>query len=279
MKYLPPVVSIEGTGVRRGLASPEAAILLEMPLDRMMTLILFNLARKGGVAVLARQPKLKLKVMDREKATEDYEKAFLEAIGEDGSVSQTAMQRVAVGMVKSVNEKMRGYSHKDSVNYYRQIIQQSWDEAKIAAGPEERSRVLEDNYDWMTMDRDYRTRVRDHYGTGQYYQPRWWDSYYGRPARTVPVPVVAPAGKLPAEAPLQPGTTIPAGKIPAEAADTSRVRMPGPALAEAIETDAKHLAPGLVGDVGAFTAKVTDVTNPVPVSSGSSGGSSSSGHS
>lgn len=280
MKYLPPVVSIEGTGVRRGLTSPEAALLLEMPLDRVMTLILFNLARKGGVAVLARQPKLKLKVMDPAKATEAYETAFIKSIGEDGSVSQTAMQRLAVDMVKAVNEKMRGYSRKDSVKYYRQVIQQSWDEAKIAAGPEERSRVLEDNYDWMTMDGDYRTRVRDHYGTGQYYQPRWWDSYYGRPARAVSL--AAPTGKLPAEQPLQPGTTVPAGKLPAEAPlppDTSRVKMAGPALAEAINSDAERLAPGLVGDVGKFTSKVTDVTNPVPVSSGSSGSSSSGGHS
>lgn len=286
MKYMPPVVSIEGTGVRRGLTSPEAAILLELPLDRVMTLILFNLARKGALAVLARQPKLKLKVMDRSKATEAYEKAFLGAIGEDGSVSQTAMQRLAVDMVGSVKDKMRGYSHKDTVKYYRQVIDQSWDEAKIAAGPEERSRVLEENYDWMTMDRDYRTRVRDHYGTGQYYQPRWWDSYYG--TSRVPSGAEAPAsrlrsitgaGKLPAEAPLQPGTTVPAGKLPAEAPEAGRVRMAGPALADSINSDAERLSPGLVGDVGKFTSKVTDVTNPVPVSSYSSSGGSSSGSS
>lgn len=285
MKYLPPVVSVEGTGVRRGLSSPEAAILLEMPLDRVMTLILFNLARKGGVAVLARQPKLKLKVMDPTKATEAYETAFIKAVAGDGSVSRAAMQKLAVDMVKSVREKMRGYSHKESVKYYRQVIEQSWDEARIAAGPEERSRVLEEHYDWMTMDRDYRTRVRDHYGTGQYYQPRWWDSYYG-PSR-VPSGVEAPASrlrsmtgaaKLPAEAPLQPGTAA-VGKLPAEAPDTARMKMAGPALADAINSDAERLSPGLVGDAAKFTSKVTDVTNPVPVSSGSSGGSSSGGHS
>jgi hypothetical protein len=272
MKYLPPVVSVEGTGVRRGLTSPEAALLLEMPLDRVMTLILFNLARKGGVAVLARQPQLKLKVMDPTKATEAYETAFIKCIGQDGSVSQAAMQRLAVDMVKAVNDKMRGYSRRDSVKYYRQVIQQSWDEAKIAAGPEERSRVLEENYDWMTMDSDYRTRVRDCYGTGQYYQPRWWDSYYG-PA---PLPsAVTERSRGTAEAPLQPGTTVPPGKLPAEAPDSSRFRVPGPALADAINSDAERLSPGLVGDVSKFTSKVTDVTNPVPVSSGSSRGSSS----
>jgi hypothetical protein len=286
MKYMPPVVSVEGTGVRRGLTSPEAAILLEMPLDRVMTLILFGLAKKGGVAVLARQPKLKLKVMDPSKATEVYEREFLGAVTPEGTVSEKSLQKVAVGMVKSVNEKMRGYSRKESVKYYKQVIAQSWDEAKIAAGPEERSRVLEDNYDWMTMDSDYRTRVRDHYGTGHYYRPRWWDSYYGRPSTVaersrgaVLVPVVAPAGKLPAEQPLQPGTTVPAGKLPAEAPDTSRVRMAGPALADAINSDARTLSPGLVGDVAKFSSKVTDVTNPVPVSSGSSGSSSSGGSS
>ncbi len=295
MKYLPPVVSIEGTGVRRGLTSPEAAILLELPLDRVMALILFNLARKGGVAVLARQPKLKLKAMDPSKATEDYEKAFLGAIGGEGLVSQSAMQKVAIGMVKSVNEKMRGYSRKETAKYYKQVIAQSWDEVRLATGPEQRSRSLEDNYDWMTMDHDYRTRVRDYYGTGHYYQPRWWDSYYGRPVRAVPVPApsaVTERSRGTAEAPLQPGTTVPgpviersrdAGKLPAEAPlqpDTTRVKMPGPALANSINSDAGQLAPGLVGDAGKFAAKVTETTNPVPVSSGgSSSGSSSSGHS
>ncbi len=245
LKYMPPVVSIEGAGVRRGLKPPEAAILLEMPLDRVMVLLLFGLVKKGALAVLARQPKLRLRVLDPTQATESYETAFIKAIDKDGSVSLDAMQRLAVDMVNSVREKMRGYSHRDTVKYYKQVVRQSWDEAKMAAGPEERSKVLEENFDWMTMDHDYRTRVRDYYGTGQYYRPRWWPAYYG-------------AGRLPAEAPPP--------------SDNLRVKMPGPALAEALDSDRITLSPGLVGDLGKFTSKVTEVTNPVPVSSGSSGG-------
>lgn len=192
MKYLPPTLAIEGTGIRRGLSAPEAAVLLELPLDKVMTLVLFGLVKKGAAAVIARQPKLKVKVMDATKATEKYETDFLKAIDPEGYVSQGKLQALAVDLVNSVNDKMRGYSRQDSVKYYRQVIDQCWDEAKIAAGPEERSRVLESNYDWMTLDQDYPSRMRHYYGGGYYSRPCWWVNYYG-PQKPVPE-------KLPAEA-------------------------------------------------------------------------------
>lgn len=246
MKYLPPTMAIEGTGIRRGLSTPEAAVLLELPLDRVMTLILFSLVRKGAAAVVARQPKLKVKIMDATLAAEKYEIDFLKALDSQGHVSQSKLQELAVDLVNSVNEKMRGYSRRDSVKYYRQLIEQCWDEARIAAGPEERSRLLEENYHWMTLDSDYPSRLSQYYGRGYYSRPLWWKDYYG-------------CGK--------PGPD----KLPAEAPDG---RLSGPMLAEAIRNEQQSLGRDLVGNAEAFTSRVTAVTNPVPQSSGSSSGSS-----
>ena len=47
MEYLPPALAVEGTGVKRGLTAVEAAILLEAPLNKVMTMILFGLVKKG----------------------------------------------------------------------------------------------------------------------------------------------------------------------------------------------------------------------------------------
>ncbi len=47
MKYLPPKISIEGHGIKRGLTAVEAAILMEQPMDKIMTMILFALLKKA----------------------------------------------------------------------------------------------------------------------------------------------------------------------------------------------------------------------------------------
>lgn len=46
LKYLKPTLSVEGHGIKRGLTAVEAAILLEQPLDQVLTMILFGLLKK-----------------------------------------------------------------------------------------------------------------------------------------------------------------------------------------------------------------------------------------
>jgi hypothetical protein len=61
LQYLPPKVTIEGHGVKRGLTSVEAAVLLEQPIDKIMTMILFSTIKKGAASVVSREP-LKIEV-------------------------------------------------------------------------------------------------------------------------------------------------------------------------------------------------------------------------
>ena len=53
LQYLPPKVSIEGHGIKRGLTAVEAAILLEQPLDKVLTMILFAVVKKSAAEVIA----------------------------------------------------------------------------------------------------------------------------------------------------------------------------------------------------------------------------------
>ena len=74
-----PKVAIEGHGIKRGLTAVEAAIFLEEPLDKVMTMILFSVIKKNAAEVISRDP-LKIKVY--QPAPEDlypYEKDFLSA--------------------------------------------------------------------------------------------------------------------------------------------------------------------------------------------------------
>ena len=68
MQYLPPELAVEGTGVKRGLTAVEAAILLEAPLNKVMTMILFGLLKKGIITVESEKP---LKITATDPVPED----------------------------------------------------------------------------------------------------------------------------------------------------------------------------------------------------------------
>ncbi|MCS7010803.1 MAG: hypothetical protein NZL98_05505, partial [Anaerolineales bacterium] len=79
LQYLPPKISIEGHGIKRGLTAVEAAILMEQPLDKVMTMILFGVVKKGAATVISRDP-LKLEAASPlPENLHEYERNFLAA--------------------------------------------------------------------------------------------------------------------------------------------------------------------------------------------------------
>ena len=257
MKYLPPALSIEGVGIKRGLTAPEAALLLELPLDKVLTMILFGLVKKGALAVESREPTLKLKTLDAAKADMEYEKGLLGGIDNAGAPDPDKLRTVMTDMIKATNAKLKGFSRKETVAYYRQITSQAWDQVTAANTPELKVKALEENNDWMMMDPNYNDRINTHYGMGYFPSPWWWGPWgYGHSgASTTSSPVPSSTGQGPS---------------------VQMPKLPGSDFANHIVSGTEKMAAGLVGgNVADFTGKITNVTNPVPVSSGGghSGGS------
>jgi hypothetical protein len=48
LQYLPPKIAIEGHGIKRGLTAIEAALLLEQPLDKILTMIVCHHKKRSG---------------------------------------------------------------------------------------------------------------------------------------------------------------------------------------------------------------------------------------
>lgn len=252
MKYLPPEVSIEGVGIKRGLTAPEAGIILEMPLDKVLSMVLFGLVKKEAVEVTDREPKLRIKVLNAGLAALPYEKSFLESLDKYGLPDEAKLRETAIKLIKDVNDKMKGFSRKDTAAYYRGIINQAWKQVQDAQTPELKSQPLEDQFDWLMMDGDYKNRMTQHYGAGDVLLPRWWGRsgygyHYGGGGTT---------------AKTSGGTGV---QMP---------KLPGADFANKVTTGAESMAAGLVGKLDSFTGGVTNKTNPIPVSSGgrSSGG-------
>jgi hypothetical protein len=176
MQYLPPSMKVEGVGIKRGLTAVEAAILLETPLDRVLTMILFGLLKKGAVTVLNDDP---LKVQADEPLPENlhpYENKFLKAVEAGGTLSEKQLRKTMVDLVKAVNNKMKGFSRKETMAYYRDIVRRAWQQVEGAETPEVRSQRFDEGLEWTMLDEEFEDRTRRTF-TGPVFVPMWWGRY------------------------------------------------------------------------------------------------------
>lgn len=261
MKYLPPKIRIEGHGIKRGLTAIEAAVLMEQPVDKVLTMILFAVLKKEAATVVARDP---LKIDVQQPIQSDlryYERDFLEAFAE-GSKSQRKrdLQDLMVRLIKNVGKKMKGFSHKETVAYYKSIMRKAWKQIEDADTPEVRSEKYDEHMGWTMLDKDFDQRTEDVFRREPVFVPMWWHRYDPRWSRPRPVsskPSTAGSGSGPAP---------------------SMPNLPGGAFAASMVTGMQGFASDVVGNVTSFTDRITNKTNPVPKSS-SSGWSSSGGSS
>jgi hypothetical protein len=263
LQYLPPKISIEGHGIKRGLTAIEAAILLEQPMDKIMTMILFATIKKNAAEVKTKEP-LELTVAD--PLPEDlrpYEADFLKAFQlPKGRERQRALEDTMVGLVKSVAQKMKGFSRRETVEYYRDIQRRAWAEVEAAETPEVKSAKYDEVMEWTMLDRDYERRTRDVFQTGPVFVPVWWgrfDPTFGR-STTSSGPVSTSGPSLPRGGP----TGSPGGP--------SMPTLPGGSFAASVVGGVQNFSSQVVGSMTDFTSRVTNKTNPVPKSTTRSGG-------
>ncbi len=251
MDYMPPLVSVEGLGIKRGLTAVEAATLLEAPLNRVLTMILFGLVKKGAVRVASDKPLRLEKADPLPEGLHSYENDFLAAVNKKGDLSEKELVGVTTKLIKDVNQKMKGFHAKDTIAYYRDIVAQGWKQVEGAKTPE----VVDENLEWMMMDEDFEGKLPETFGPQPVPMPAWW-WIPSTPSSTSTAKPVSGKPSLPTGAPQ----TVSAGQ-----------------LADSVVTSIGNVSNTIVGSLSAFTARVTGVTHPVPVSTSSSGGGRSSG--
>lgn len=179
--YIPARARIEGGGVKRGLTSPEAAILLGRPLSVALTLVIFDLLRKGFVRQVAHAP-LAVDVVESlrthgsglnaearsekrlraaqalRKALHKYEEAFLEILETNPGVP---IEEIDYGiaiqpLVRYVAGRVGGYDLADTRRYYELIIERAPREARSdGVLTTERQKVFDRNFGWVLLGEDF----------------------------------------------------------------------------------------------------------------------------
>ncbi len=270
LKYLPPKILIEGNGVKRGLTAVEAGVLMEQPMDKIFTMILFSVIKKNAAEVLTKEP---LNVKPADPMPVDlyaYEAEFLEAFKLDANARKKALQVTMVNLIKSVTEKMKGFSRKETIAYYDQIMKKAWLQVEQAATPEVKAQVYEEVMDWTMLDKKYEDHTQDVFsGPVLIPTPSWWWRYDPTVSRPV-TSTIKPTG-MP--------TSMSGGTPPT----ISMPKMPGSAFAASVVNSVSSFSSGILGGLTGFSGAVTNVTNPPPppstYRSGGSSGGGGGGHS
>lgn len=252
LQYLPPKIAIEGHGIKRGLTAVEAAILMEQPMDKIMTMILFGVIKKNAARVVSREPLEVEKIEPLPDNLQPYELDFLIAFEEPkGAARRKALQKMMVDLVKSVGQKMRGFSRRETIAYYRDITERAWAQVAAADTPEVKSEKYDEVMEWTMLDRQYEDRTQEVFRGGPVYVPVWWPRYdpgYGRSAPRTTGPT----------APVSLPTAKPGGAGP------SLPHLPGSDFAASVVSGVQGFASSVIGNVTEFTQGVTQVTNPPP---------------
>jgi hypothetical protein len=266
LQYLPPKISVEGHGIKRGLTAVEAAVLMELPIDKVMTMILFGLVKKNAAAVISKDP-MSIKAVEPEpEGLLEYEKSFLAAFKIDQKLSRTKeLQTMIVNLVKSVGEKMKGFSRKETVDYYKDIMDRAWAQVETAETPTVKMEKFDQYMDWTMLDDKFGNRTQEVFRTQPVFLPNWWGRYD-------PTYSSHSGGGG-----LQSQTSAPS--MSGSGGSISLPTLPGADFAASMVGGIQNFSSNVVGDLTSFTSGVTDKTNPVPVTRSSSYGGGGGGHS
>jgi hypothetical protein len=263
LQYMSPKIAIEGHGIKRGLTAVEAAILMEQPLDKVMTMILFGVVKKGAATVINRDPLQVQVTSPLPEGLHEYEQNFLSAVKEpEAKARRNALQEMTIKLIRSVSEKMKGFSRRETSEYYKRIMETAWEQVQKADTAEVQRAFFEQQLEWTMLDRDYDDRSRRVFH-GPVFVPWWWGNY-DPTYRTGPIS--APSG----------GTV----STPSQPSGTGRTSLPGADFAASVVGGVQTFSQKVIGNVNDFTSRVTNVTNPPPkpTSSGRSmGGGGSRG--
>ncbi len=261
-RYLPPKIKISGQGIKRGLTAIEAAVLMEHPVDRVLTMVLFSVVKKGAARVLSVNP-LNIEVLDAEApGLRAYEKKFLKAMQEEKPAARKkALQSMMVSLVRSVNTKMRGFSYRQTKAYYEKIIEKAWAQVQAADTPGVQMETLDKALPWTLLDDDFDDRARRVFRSRPVYLPSWWGAYdpsFGR--GRAPAGGGSRSGGAPAAAPSGGGGS------------SGLPNLPGGEFAASVVTGIQSFSTHVIGDLTDFTSGITSKTNPIPKSRSRGGG-------
>ena len=197
--YVRPIMKMETLGIRRGLTAVEASYILGLKPTKIVTAILYSLLKKRAVWAPSTNPSVKLKVIKQSnKPLRYYEKRFLKAIKEDGTLSEEKLARTIMHLRDKVEEKLRGYCRRDTIKYYEKIVAKAWEQVEQAGTAQLASKAYNQQLLWLLLDENFDSRTENTFRTRVFEpEPLWfwyWYGYHYHPQPTYKPSTEPPSG-------------------------------------------------------------------------------------
>jgi hypothetical protein len=136
-----------------------------------------------------------------------YEIDFLNAIKEDGVLNEEKLAQTVVFLRSTVEEKLRGYCRRDTIDYYRKIVAKAWQQVEQAGTPELASKAYDEQLLWLFLDPNYQSRTQTTFRDKAFEPSPFWLWYWYGYRHYHPKPTYNPNIKTPTKAGKPP--TIP----------------------------------------------------------------------
>ena len=239
--YSSPKVSMETLGIRRGLTAVEASYLLDIKPTQIVTEILYSLLHKRAIWVESTNPAIKLRIMPAYKSktgTDEnplryYEIDFLQAVKKNGTLDEEKLAHTVMFLRDTVEQKLRGYNRRESVDYYRKIVAKAWSQVEQAGTANLASKAYDEQLLWILLDPNTRSRTETVFHDHPFQpSPLWFWYWYGY-RHYNPHPTYKPNIDVPAQAAKPP-------------------QIPGAQFADNIATAVEKTSSNIVTDIEKF---------------------------
>jgi hypothetical protein len=204
------------------------------------TMILFGLIKKGKVRVRSESAPM---VLEKLAITGDYEyeSKFLASINSAGIVDRSLLRGALVELIHATETKLKGFDYTATMRYYNEICDAAWEQVKAAGTPEDFAKGLDQNNEWMMLDKGYVNRMNTIF---------------------LPIPTGSPGGRV---------ATTASGTAAGRA--TPGIRD----MAQGYVNRVSNASKNLVSASKNLSKEVANIVHPAPVKSASSGWSRGGG--
>ncbi|MFH1723440.1 MAG: hypothetical protein ABII00_02340 [Elusimicrobiota bacterium] len=277
-KYFRANLCVENGQIKRGLTAVEAAVLLELPLKKVVSMVFFGMLKKGVLKTVAREPftvdingeRTKPLTVTRPDGfpvgVHAYEGRFMDALKKrPAKVADADFKDAIKSLIGSVKKKMRGFDLDRTREYYRRIVGRAWSQAKSAVDLGKREELVNHNLGWMLMEERFGSRWEEVETGGWRYRPRWFYGHHAPASAGGAVPL------SPAPAPAAPSDV---GLSDVTHSFASRMESVGDSLASPVDSFMSSIgAPKTTHvDLSAFDKLTMDAIESMASGSGGGGG-------
>jgi hypothetical protein len=215
--YLKPKIGIETLGIRRGLTAVEASYLLNLQPKRIVTEIIYSLLKKRAIWIESTKPSLKLRIMPSTKGktvTSEtplryYEIDLIEAIKKDGTLDEEKLADTVLYLQETVEQKLHGYCRRDTMDYYRDVVEKAWTQVEQAGTPKLTSEAYDEQLLWLFLDPNHQSRTEKAFHDKIFEPSPFWFWYWYSYHHYHPKPEYRPNIQTPSQStkpPTIPGT-------------------------------------------------------------------------